>query len=1097
MTLPCGCCATLADQRRAHGGNRPWLSAIDYRLGTFATFREEILDQLAASPELTRLRSRVSDDYAVASVELWAAVADVLTFYTERIANEAFVRTATLRDSVLRLVRVIDYQLAPGAAATTALAFTLEKNARALIPARSRVQSVPAEGETPQKYETLEPLAASGHLNRLRLAPRPSAAPPLAGASSTATAAPDAEAVAALAAVAAGDHVILYNASAMEVLTASDVTAVDDRLGVRWLAPVSGSGFTAAADATQPGTRAYRLGRSFHVFGHDAPPIVVVSGRTDPNNATTTYLAEATTSYGLLDTSRLELDGRFPDLKPGATVLVVSSVAGTVRTAPFRVTKVGEERVTRSATYKVPNTNPAQFVSTPAMSGTVTTVTVSAMTNILTTVIGAGDIRDLVVHELVGDPLRFWPYAYPDTLATGTVFVAGRRAGWSSIEVGRTVEKGAYHPGAVLDLDELPVGRRVIAVDDRGGAPVASSVAGSRLVGLDVTIGATTSDSRTLVGLALDPSQATAATVLVSAPLAPPLALAAPRELSLTIGNAPTQTITLDPGLVGPGNPANIAAALQVAIRAALPGSASFAQAMAWASGNALLVAAGVPDDPIRFGPSEADATTVATIGLDPTRARYLDGVLSGRTAALAGTGVNGQVRVGFGVDPPVARTVNIPVISTAPALATALGPALGVSARARDDTRILLLPPIPVREPRSWLQLDLELAQPLVLDAATAALLGNVANASHGETVRDEIVGDGDASQAFQRFPLRKSPVTYVPAPVAGGAASSLMVFINGAQWTEVPTLYGKGATEEVFTTRLADDGTRTVQLGDGATGARAKTGRANIVATYRQGIGLAGRVRAGTLTTLLDRPTGLKGATNPTAADGGADPESLEAARTTAPGTVRTFGRAVSLRDFEDATLVAGEVAKVTAAWVWNGRRRIVHVTVAGQGGTTFSAAKLLSLETTLGAVRDPNHRILIANYARVPVLVAATIMVDDRHVAETVLAAARTALAEALSFERRAFVEAVDLSDVYAVLQGAEGVRAVDIDRLDFKNPNIAFRNAHGLDPAKGELQPRLLMLPARLGGPATILPAEMACVDVPALDLVLRSTGGITL
>jgi hypothetical protein len=97
----------------------------------------------------------------------------VLAFYQERIANEAFIRTATLRDSVLRLVRVIDYQLAPGAAPTTVLAFTLERDATALIPARTRVQSVPAEGETPQKYETLEDLAASGHLNRLRLFPTP------------------------------------------------------------------------------------------------------------------------------------------------------------------------------------------------------------------------------------------------------------------------------------------------------------------------------------------------------------------------------------------------------------------------------------------------------------------------------------------------------------------------------------------------------------------------------------------------------------------------------------------------------------------------------------------------------------------------------------------------------------------------------------------------------------------------------------------------------------------------------------------------------------------------------------------------------------
>ena len=95
MTQTCGCCATPAAALATHPANRPWLSAIDYRLGTFATFREAILDELAGTPALAGLRSRVSDDYGVATVEMWSAVADVLTFYTERIANEAFLRTAT------------------------------------------------------------------------------------------------------------------------------------------------------------------------------------------------------------------------------------------------------------------------------------------------------------------------------------------------------------------------------------------------------------------------------------------------------------------------------------------------------------------------------------------------------------------------------------------------------------------------------------------------------------------------------------------------------------------------------------------------------------------------------------------------------------------------------------------------------------------------------------------------------------------------------------------------------------------------------------------------------------------------------------------
>ena len=104
------------------------------------------------------------------------------------------------------------------------------------------------------------------------------------------------------------------------------------------------------------------------------------------------------------------------------------------------------------------------------------------------------------------------------------------------------------------------------------------------------------------------------------------------------------------------------------------------------------------------------------------------------------------------------------------------------------------------------------------------------------------------------------------------------------------------------------------------------------------RRGTGRAQGSPAGSdanrLTTLLDRPTGVKSVTNPLPGEGGVDPEALDRARETAPGTVRTFGRAISLRDFEDSTLTSGEVAKARADWVWTGRRRVVHLTVAGAG-------------------------------------------------------------------------------------------------------------------------------------------------------------------
>src|SRR3954462_7390747 len=117
MTKPCGCCEPLAPLTPLAVADGPARSAIAYRIGTYASFRESMLEEIVRTPDLAPLTTRRDDDYTVTIIDLWAAVADVLTFYQERYANEAFLRTARRRESVSRLARLIDYKLRPGVAA--------------------------------------------------------------------------------------------------------------------------------------------------------------------------------------------------------------------------------------------------------------------------------------------------------------------------------------------------------------------------------------------------------------------------------------------------------------------------------------------------------------------------------------------------------------------------------------------------------------------------------------------------------------------------------------------------------------------------------------------------------------------------------------------------------------------------------------------------------------------------------------------------------------------------------------------------------------------------------------------------------------------
>ena len=171
----CGCCEGLDVRTPGEIHNRPGLAAIAYRVGTHATFRDSMLARLSSQddPVLADLRTRDSDDFSIALLDAWATVADVLTFYQERIANESFLRTATERRSLLELARLIGYEPRPGVAASTALAFTLEEGPgsprRTAIDIGAKVQSIPGPGEKPQTFETIEPIEARVEWNSLRI----------------------------------------------------------------------------------------------------------------------------------------------------------------------------------------------------------------------------------------------------------------------------------------------------------------------------------------------------------------------------------------------------------------------------------------------------------------------------------------------------------------------------------------------------------------------------------------------------------------------------------------------------------------------------------------------------------------------------------------------------------------------------------------------------------------------------------------------------------------------------------------------------------------------------------------------------------------
>ena len=87
----CGCCEGISVETPVRVFNRPGLPAITYRVGDYAKFKESLITRLSgkALPALQNLTTRDNNDFTIALLDAWSAVADVLSFYQERVANES------------------------------------------------------------------------------------------------------------------------------------------------------------------------------------------------------------------------------------------------------------------------------------------------------------------------------------------------------------------------------------------------------------------------------------------------------------------------------------------------------------------------------------------------------------------------------------------------------------------------------------------------------------------------------------------------------------------------------------------------------------------------------------------------------------------------------------------------------------------------------------------------------------------------------------------------------------------------------------------------------------------------------------------------
>jgi len=377
-----------------------------------------------------------------------------------------------------------------------------------------------------------------------------------------------------------------------------------------------------------------------------------------------------------------------------------------------------------------------------------------------------------------------------------------------------------------------------------------------------------------------------------------------------------------------------------------------------------------------------------------------------------------------------------------------------------------------------------LTLAAPLTksYDPASITVYANVAEVTHGET-NSEILGSGNGALPNQRFTLSKPPLTYTADASSKGGQSTLKVYVNDVEWTEVPSLYPLDKQAQSYTIQIEDDGTTTITFGDGQRGARLPSGRENITAIYRSGIGLAGRVGAGQIALKKTGPPSLLTVINPLPATGAAPRETLDSARNTIPATTRTLDRIVSLQDFEDFSQAFAGVGKAQAIALWNGETELVHITITANEGKTVDLDSDLyrSLVKAINQARDPMQQVQVDSFEPLFFKLEARFAILPRYQVDKVKPKIRERLLKEFAFERREFGQAVTASEVIATIQSVEGVQAVDLDALHRRDASRTLQQTLSVTRANWNDQKQQVQAAQLL----RLVSSDMILTSVPAL------------
>lgn len=329
----------------------------------------------------------------------------------------------------------------------------------------------------------------------------------------------------------------------------------------------------------------------------------------------------------------------------------------------------------------------------------------------------------------------------------------------------------------------------------------------------------------------------------------------------------------------------------------------------------------------------------------------------------------------------------------------------------------------------------NFETQEEVTLPAGTATAVSKTpgVTATEGRTYVDETLGVSNG-YVGQKFVLPRTSV--LPSSVT--ITTQLGIGDSVISWSEVDDLDDADPTDKVFQVVRRTDGSSVVVFGDGLHGDIPGL-HAVVRATYRVGGGSGGNVPASSITTVVQPVLYGVTVTNPDAASGGRNAESLDSIRINAARSFRSRDRAVTTADFKAVAESASGVEKAKAVGN-NGSSVTVYVAPTDDGTRqpALSAAVDNATTTFLEGRSMAGVTVQVFGAAFTEIFISIQAYCLPTALSAEVEASIRTVLSYEFRYQNVGFDQTVSAQRLYSLLSTVEGLDYAVISGLSVTDP-----------------------------------------------------------